>query len=250
MGLGAGGIDAVAWRSGWRRRSVAEKTVLLGGVVGLTLVLPPWPTLVLLLALCLGISRSAQVPLTHLGRCLRAPAVFIGLATASTVVAVDTAPWRVSVSDQAVAHSVQLGGRAIVATVAMVLFASTTPMTMVMTSLRRIGVPIACVEVITVMYRMTFILLESIAVTRDAQAARLGYSTAWRAMNSAGLLTAAVLVRAWAQARRLDAGLAGRDFGVPMPVLDAVAVQWRFVAASIAALVGICVLSFSVAVLG
>ncbi len=249
MGVSAATIDGVAWRSPWRRRAVAEKAALYGGIVLLALVLPPWPALPLLLLTALGSARLAQVSLGHIYRCARAPAVFIVVAAASTAVSVDFAAWRIAVTQQAASTAVALGFRAFTASVAMLVFASTTPMTTMMSSLRRLGVPAACVDVISVMYRLVFVLLESVSVIRQAQAGRLGYTTARRSLNSAGLLTAAILTRSWIHARRLEIGLVGRDFGQPMPTLDESRPQPRFVLASMAVLGVIATVSVIVGVL-
>ncbi|WP_081637004.1 cobalt ECF transporter T component CbiQ [Rhodococcus aetherivorans] len=237
MASSAAGIDTVAWRSPWRQKSVAEKAVLYGGVTVLALTLPPWPTIPLLLSVCLITSKPAGIRLGHMLRCARGPATFILLAAASTMLSVDLNNWQLSVPQGGVVHGATLAARAITASIAMLMFASTTPLTTVMGSLRRLGVPGPCIDVVTVMYRLVFVLLESISVIRQAQISRLGYSTARRTLNSAGLLTAAVLTRAWSQASRLEMGLAGRDFGISMPTLDEPIVNWRFI--------GACALTFS-----
>lgn len=232
MGLSAGTIDAVAWRSPWRSRPVAEKAVLFGGLLVSALVLPTWPAAPLLILVCLFAARLAGVPIRHLIRCLKVPAAFILTAAASTMISVDLTEWGFSISHDTVSGAASLVARAITASMAMLLFASTTPMTSLTAALRQARVPPACVDVITVMYRLVFVLLESIAVIHQAQVSRLGYTSARRAVRSSGLLTAAVLVRSLTQAQRLEQGLAGRDFGVPMPILGEARIHPRFVALS------------------
>lgn len=239
MGLSISTVDAVAWRSTWRSRSVSEKTVLYGGIVLAALVLPPWPALPLLFALCMATTRPAGVPIAHLLRCLRAPAAFIVLAAVTTAVTLDVAPIELTIVSDDAARAVGLAARALTASAATLMFASTTPMTAVVAALRRLGVPAACVDVITVMYRLVFVLIDSVSVIRQAQVSRLGYATFRRGLHSSALLAAAVLTRAFTHARRLEVGLAGRDFGVALPMLDAPSVAWRFVALS-GGLVGSC----------
>ncbi|MDL9948486.1 cobalt ECF transporter T component CbiQ [Gordonia sp. ABSL11-1] len=245
MSLGAATIDSVAWRSRWRHRSVMEKVVLFGGVVTLALALPPWPTVPLLVAVCLVAARRAGVPMAHLARCARAPAVFIVLASASTMVSVGFDPFRLTLTGSAVLHAIAVGARAAAASLAMLAFASSTPMTTVMTSLRRIGLPAPCVDVIVVMYRLIFVLLESVSTIRQAQVSRQGYTTLRRGLQSAGLLTAAVLTRSWNRAHRLEIGLSGRDFGISTPVLEHTRIGWRFVVISIGVLLAVQVATMS-----
>nr|WP_256938763.1 cobalt ECF transporter T component CbiQ [Rhodococcus qingshengii] len=226
-------IDATAWRSGWRERSVAEKSVLYGGIIALSVSLPPWPAAPMLFLICIVSARLADVPLKHLAGFLCAPAIFIVIAAGSTVVSVGINPWRMTTSTTALLAGTELIARALTASAATLMFASTTPMTMLMNSLRRVGVPAACVDVVTVMYRLIFVLLESVNLIRLAQISRLGYSTPRRSLNSAGLLVTAVLTHAWSQARRMEIGLSGRDFGVPLPALDTTHVSAHFVRTSL-----------------
>lgn len=226
-------IDETAWRSPWRERSVTEKAALYGGIVALSVLLPPWPAAPLLFGVCAVSAWLADVPLAHLAKCLYAPIIFIVIAAASTVVSIDVSPWRVTTSSAAVLAGTELLARAIAASAATLMFASTTPMTTLMSSLRRVGVPAACVDVVTVMYRLVFVLLDSTNVIRLAQMSRLGYSTPRKSLNSAGLLVSAVLTRAWWRADRMEIGLSGRDFGVPMPTLDTTPVSIRFIHTSL-----------------
>lgn len=209
-------LDAIAWASRWRSRSVAEKVALCGGLMACALVLPPWSAAPAVLLAVGAAARHAGVTIFHLLRMLRLPAVFIVAAGVSTAFTLDPAGPTLATSGEALMKAGTTVGRSIAATAAMMLFASTTPMSDLTDSLRRIGLPAPCVDVISVMYRMIFLLLESVVVVRKSQTSRLGYSNARRSVRSAGLLTAAVLARAWERARTLERGLSGRNFGTTM----------------------------------
>ncbi|MGE2836055.1 cobalt ECF transporter T component CbiQ [Mycobacterium sp. SMC-4] len=239
-------MDTVAWNSRWRTRSVLEKVVLCGGLLACAVVLPPWPAAPLVLVGAVVAGRLAGLPNLHLMRMLRVPLVFIVVAGASTAVSVDPAGPTFTTSAEAVLRACETAARAIAATAAVMLLASTTPMSDLTDSMRRIGLPSACVDVITVMYRMIFLLLESLTVIRKSQTARLGYSGVRRSVRSAGLLTAAVLVRAWRRGQALERGLAGRNLGMPLARPESPAVSSRFVAS--AALVNAAVVSVSLLV--
>ncbi|MCY1313096.1 cobalt ABC transporter, permease protein CbiQ [compost metagenome] len=92
---------------------------------------------------------------------------------------------------------------------------------------------------------MVFVLVESLATIRQAQVARLGYAGFRRSLNSVGLLTAAVLIRSWTQAQRLETGLAGRDQGIGMPVLYRQPVSRQFIFGSVSVLIGVVALTVS-----
>jgi cobalt/nickel transport system permease protein len=100
-------------------------------------------------------------------------------------------------------------------------------------ALRGLRVPAAVVEVAAVTYR----LLASLHTIREAQTARMGYSTVGRGWRSSGELAAAVLTRSWDRARRMLDGLAGRGMETSLRVLPEVLPSSRaFLAASAAGL--------------
>ncbi|WP_139000298.1 CbiQ family ECF transporter T component [Rhodococcus zopfii] len=119
MSSSAARIDTVAWRSPWRQKTVAEKAALYGGVTTLAVVLPPWPTIPLLLALCLATTRPAGIRIGHVLRCARGPAAFILIAAASTMLTVDLNNWHLSVSEEGIVQAAALGARAMTASIAM-----------------------------------------------------------------------------------------------------------------------------------
>jgi cobalt/nickel transport system permease protein len=114
-----------------------------------------------------------------------------------------------------------------------------------LTALRGLRVPAAVVEVASVVYRLLFVLLESLRTIREAQTARMGYSSLRRSYRSSGTLAAAVLIRSWDRARRLQEGLAGRGMETGLRVLPEVLPSSRlFLAATVvglAALVSVSV---------
>jgi cobalt/nickel transport system permease protein len=98
--------------------------------------------------------------------------------------------------------------------------------------------------VASVVYRLLFVLLESLHTIREAQTARMGYSSLRRSYRSSGVLAAAVLARSWDRARRLQEGLAGRGMESGLRVLPEVRASSRlFRAASAAGLAGIVAVS-------
>jgi cobalt/nickel transport system permease protein len=109
-------------------------------------------------------------------------------------------------------------------------------------------VPAAVVEVASVVYRLLFVLLDSLRTVREAQAARMGYSSLRRSYRSSGVLAAAVLTRSWDRARRMHEGLAGRGMETGLRVLPEVLPSSRpFLAAGAAGLVAIVATSGVVA---
>jgi cobalt/nickel transport system permease protein len=82
----------------------------------------------------------------------------------------------------------------------------------VLPRLARLGVPPAVAEIAALMYRMLFLLLDTVRAVREAQASRLGFrnwSTSYRSLAGQG---AAIFVRSFDRARRMEEGLALRGY--------------------------------------
>ena len=240
-------VDDAAWASAWRRRSPADKLLLCGGLVVCALALPAWPgsVLVALTAVVLALG-PARVPARTFARAVRWPLAFIAVGALTAVVTVDAdgPGW----APDAAARAGSLIGHALAGGAAVLLLATTTPMSDLLPALRRLRVPAAVVEVASVVYRLLFVLLASLRTIREAQAARMGYSSVRRTYHSSGALAAAVLTRSWDRARRMQEGLAGRGMETGLRVLPEVLPSSRaFLAATLAGLAALVCLSLAVA---
>jgi cobalt/nickel transport system permease protein len=236
-------VDDAAWSSAWRRRSPADKLLLSVGLVSCALALPAWPgsLLIGLTAVVLAVG-PARVPARTFGRAIRWPLTFILIGALTAVVEVDGG--GLGWAPDAAARAGSLVGHALAGSAAVLLLATTTPMSDLLPALRRLRVPAAVVEVASVVYRMLFVLLDSLRTIREAQTARMGYSSLRRSYRSSGTLAAAVLTRSWDRARRLQEGLAGRGMETGLRVLPEVLPSSRlFVAATVAGLAGIVAVS-------
>ena len=235
-------IDDAAWASAWRLRSPADKLLLSLGLVVAALVLPVWPGSVLvgLAAVVLALG-PARVPARTFGRAVRVPLAFVLVGALTTVVEVgDGVGW----APDAAARAGSLVGHAVAGSAAVLLLATTTPMSDLLPALRRLRVPDAVVEVASVTYRMLFVLLTSLSTIREAQAARMGHASVRNSWRSAGVLAAAVLTRSWDRARRLQDGLAGRGMETGLRVLpEVLPSSRRFVAATVTGLAGLVAVS-------
>ena len=232
-------VDDAAWASAWRRRSPGDKLLLCLGLVLCALVLPAWPGSLLVGATAVALALGpARVPARTFGRALRWPLGFVAVGALTAVV--DLGPDGLGWAPGAAARAGSLVGHSVAGGAAVLLLATTTPMSDLLPALRRARVPAAVVEVASVVYRLLFVLLDSLRTVREAQAARLGYSSVRRSYRSSGALAAAVLTRSWDRARRLQDGLAGRGMEAGLQVLPEVQPSSKgFVAASVVGLAGI-----------
>jgi cobalt/nickel transport system permease protein len=239
-------IDDAAWASAWRRRSPGDKVLVSLGLVLSALLLPVWPgsVLVALAAVVLALG-PARVPARTFGRAVRAPLAFLGIGALTTVVEVgDGIGW----APDAGARAGSLVGHAVAGSAAVLLLATTTPMSDLLPALQRLRVPAAVIEVASVTYRMLFVLLTSLTTIREAQTARMGYAGVRSSYRSSGVLAAAVLTRSWDRARRLTDGLAGRGLETGLRVLpETLPASRRFEAATVLGLAALAAVSLVVA---
>ncbi|MFK4069779.1 cobalt ECF transporter T component CbiQ [Streptomyces sp. NPDC029674] len=238
-------IDAAAHSSRWRRRHPVDKAVLGLGLTALAISLPPWPgaVLVLVTALVLLLGPAGVEP-GKLWRAYRVPLGFCVTGALTLLVQVGGPGGFVAFADGGPARAGGLLLRTSAASLGVLLFAFTTPMSDLLPRLVKAGVPAPVVDVALVTYRMSFLLLDSMSRIRQAQAARLGHTTRAATWRSLAGLGATAFVRAFDRAGRLQAGLAGRGYDGTLRVLVPEArISRPFLAAGAALLVGLVALT-------
>lgn len=212
--------DRLAHTSRWRRRSLAEKSLLSLGLLVLALALPPWPGAVLVLVVAVGAALCAGTPPGALARLLAGPLAFV--LTGAATLLVQVGEGGVSLAADGAVHAGLLVLRALAAAASLLLLTVTTPASDLVQGLRRLGLSAEVAEVALTTYRLLFVLLDTAAAIHASQEARLG-TTGWRRrIRSTGLLAAALLPRALERARRLELGLAARGFDGSLRTLSPV----------------------------
>ncbi|MGN9792993.1 cobalt ECF transporter T component CbiQ [Streptomyces sp. OZ13] len=238
-------IDAAAHSSRWRRRHPCEKAVLGLGLTVTAVCLPPWPGAVLVAAATVVILLGpAGVAPRQLWRAFRVPLGFCVTGAVPLLFAVGGPDGMVAFAPGGPGDAARLLLRTSAASLGVLLFAFTTPVSDVLPRLVRAGVPPAVVDVALVMYRISFLLLDAVSHIRQAQAARLGHASRAAAWRSLAGLGATAFVRAFDRAGRLQAGLAGRGYDGTLRVLvPRAAVSRPFLAMVAALLSGIVALT-------
>ncbi|NBE53284.1 cobalt ECF transporter T component CbiQ [Streptomyces boluensis] len=227
-------IDAAAHSSRWRRRHPVDKAVLGLGLTVLAISLPPWPgaALVLVAALVTLLGPAGVAP-RKLWRAYRVPLGFCVTGALPLLFQLGGPEGFLTLAEGGPERAGGLLLRTSAASLGVLLFAFTTPLSDLLPRLVRAGVPAPVVDVALVTYRMSFLLLDSMSRIRQAQAARLGHTTRAAAWRSLAGLGATAFVRAFDRAARLQTGLAGRGYDGTLRVLvPDVPVSRRFVAAS------------------
>ncbi|MGW7221728.1 cobalt ECF transporter T component CbiQ [Streptomyces sp. NPDC054826] len=222
-----------------------DKAVLGLGLTLLAVSLPPWPGAALVLVTALAVLLGpARVPGRRLWRAYRVPLAFCVTGALPLLVQVGGPDGFLSPAPHGPQRAAELLLRTSAASLGVLLFAFTTPMSDLLPRLVRAGVPAPLVDVALVTYRMSFLLLDSVRRVRDAQAARLGHTTRAATWRSLGGLGATAFVRSFDRAARLQAGLAGRGYDGTLRVLVPEArISVRFTAASLTLLAALAALT-------
>ncbi|MYV45151.1 cobalt ECF transporter T component CbiQ [Streptomyces sp. SID2888] len=238
-------IDVAAHSSRWRRRHPLDKAVLGLGLTALAITLPPWPGSVLVLVTALALLLGpAGVSARKVWRAWRVPLAFCVTGAITLTVQIGAPGAVISAAPHGTERALEVLLRSSAASLGVLLFAFTTPVTDLLTWLLRLGVPAPVIDVALVMYRMIFLLLASVRSIREAQAARLGHTTRSAAFRSLAGLGATAFVKAFDRAGRMQGGLAGRGYDGTLRVLaSGPPVSRRFVSLALALLAALVVLT-------
>jgi cobalt/nickel transport system permease protein len=215
-------IDRHAWTNRWRDRHPLEKLVPAGGMLLVTLILPPWPTALPVIAVMLALTvLGAKVPLKAALGTLAVPLSFLLMGMPVLALAVDLSDGlHVGLAPGGLRLAAEVTLRSLAATSCLVFLILTTPVAELVPMLGRLGVPRPVRELILLIYRLIFVFLERAAVGRQAQVARLGYDGPRRGIRSLGWLAGSLFQRSLDRGRRLETGLAARGFTGDLPQLD------------------------------
>lgn len=242
-------IDVIAHTNAWSGRHPGEKALLGGGLLLLSVILPPWPAgLLIIAAVFAAATLGARIPPAALLRVLALPLAFLVSGAAVLALSLDVkggAP-AFTISGEGLESAAAVSLRALAATSATMLIVLTTPLPALIHLARRLRLPAPLIELSFLIYRFTGVAIELAAKGSAAQGSRLGHRTFKTSLRATGLLAARLLPRTVDRAERLQAGLAARGYDGSLRTL---APAWRlsawFVTASAALAAGIVVATFA-----
>jgi cobalt/nickel transport system permease protein len=175
----------------------------------------------------------AGLPVRVFGGVLFAEGSFLLLAVAGLAVSVgmgsadgegvcwalEIGPFWLASSPTSLNTALRAGTRALGGAAAMNFLALTTPLVDLIELMRRLRVPTVLIDVMKLMYRNIFVLLESLERMHTAQDTRLGYVNFRRGMSSAGVLASRLFIDAYQRGQRLQTALSSRGFTSDLKVL-------------------------------
>ena len=204
-------IDRHAWTNRWGCRHPLEKLVPAGGMLLVALILPPWPTAVLVIAVMLALTVvGAGVPLRAALGTLAVPLGFLVTGIPVLALAVDVSDGlHVGLAPGGLRLAAEVTLRSLAATSCLVFLILTTPVAELVPMLGRLGVPRPVRELILLIYRLIFVFLErassggrlrSPALAMTGRAVASARSAGWpAACFSARLTGGGGLRRGWRQ---------------------------------------------------
>jgi cobalt/nickel transport system permease protein len=225
-------IDAYAYSNRLRWAHPAEKMVFALVTLSLCLFFRSWAVSAAVVAvMTMLLWRTAGVRPLVFWQFLRLPLGFIVLGVLTIVVilvppeaaatawAVPLGNWHIGVTPASATEGARVLAVSLGSIASTLFLALTTPLADITDQLRRWRVPSLFIELMVIVYRFIFVLLETAESMYTAQQARLGYSTTRRALRSAAVLASNLYLRANARATALFTALTARGYNGDLRVL-------------------------------
>jgi len=114
----------------------------------------------------------------------------------------------------------EVSGRSLGALAALLFLAMTTPLSDIITLLRRLKAPEVLLDIMILCYRTLFVFSEAVRDTITAQSARLGYATIRLSIRSLGGLVANIAAQVWQRSQALHLASMARNNDGPFRFLE------------------------------
>ena len=196
-------IDHSAYNNRWRQVSPAAKSVFcLCGISAAFLAGQPGLSGAVAIVIALITIIGAGIPVSRYLRAIAPALLFLGLSALTLLVSFDRS--GITFTGAGRDQAAQLCGRATASVAALLFVALTTPMTEILSLLRKLKLPDLLLDMAVIGYRMLFVFSDAVQQIRTAQSARLGYASYRQSLRSLGQLIAAVTLQVWQRAAALD----------------------------------------------
>jgi len=190
-----------------------------------------WVSLAVILAMTGYTVLKGGIPLGFFMRLMLLPVSFllIGLITIAVNIKPEPAGllWALPLGSQWLGVSavgVLMAGnifmKALGATACLYALSLNTPMVALLAAFRRMGLPVLLSDLMGLIYRFIFVLLDTAAAIMTAQHARLGYSSVKTGYGSFGTMLTMLLIRALKRSDDLYTALEARGYQGELAVLE------------------------------
>lgn len=223
-------IDRLCYRSKLRTSNAGEK--LAYAVVTLIICVAGRSVLIAGLVLLINTILTVAVggiPAGRYARLMTVPVGFLLLSTLALMINVSSIPldaYAIPIGSfylTSSINSLQFGGRLILTALAAVsclyFLSLSTPLTDIIMMLEKIHCPRILTELMLLIYRFIFILLETASAIRTSQHCRLGYKDLRTSVRSFGKMGSALFIRAFQKSQRLYEAMESRCYNGRLQVL-------------------------------
>jgi cobalt ECF transporter T component CbiQ len=215
-------VDDVAFSSPMRHIAPLGKlllclSLLIASLASSTIIVPSMVLLIGLSMIAYGargrVPRAVGIALLDSLFVLLVSALLIALMTGGTVVAVyEVFGLKVTFTQEGFEIALSLILKVLAGMSVMLAFALTTPIPHLAIALRQLRVPNEVCEVMVLIYRYAFLLLEQLEAMRLAAEVRLGFRGARRRLRTSGKMAVGVFTRSLEMAERSEVALRSRAF--------------------------------------
>lgn len=173
----------------------------------------------------------AKIPFKAYYKLMLVPLVFLSVGVLGIVVTITRNPssivhgfqlgnWMIGVEKQGVSQAILTFSRAYASVNCLYFLALTTPMVDVIWILKQMRVPRILTEMMTIIYRFIFVLLETASMMHLSQECRLGYVSISKSYRSLGYLVSNLFIKSFHRSQELFTALSTRGYTGSLEVLE------------------------------
>jgi len=256
-------LDVYSYTNRLRSVSPQQKLVFAIALLGMALITQPFTQLVITGWVAVWILIYARIPVKVYLTLVMVAALFwltslpalslagvtvekIGTIQPESLGGIVVGNWYVFISRSGLMQAVQIGLRSLASTSCLLFILLTIPFTDLLQVLRQWRVPTVLTELLMMMYRFVFLLLDVATELQLAQRARGGYRTRRRWLYSVGLLASQLLARSLQQYQQFSLAIASRGFNGAFYVYSDCSYRYskRYALESLLGILGLVILNF------
>jgi cobalt/nickel transport system permease protein len=205
-----------AYTNRWRQVSpVAKGCFSLCGMLAAFAAGSPRTAILVAIIISVTTIAGAGIPIMRYVRVAAPPLLFLLASALSLLISLDFGSSTGGVSLHLAASELtriaQVSSRSLACLAALLFLALTTPLSDIISLLRRCRLPDTLLDLMTLCYRTLFVLSEAIHETITAQSARLGYATFSISLRSLGGLISNLIVHIWQRSLALHLAAQSRN---------------------------------------
>ncbi|AOT69113.1 cobalt ECF transporter T component CbiQ [Geosporobacter ferrireducens] len=173
----------------------------------------------------------AKIPFKAYFKLMLVPLAFLSVGVLGIAVTITRNPslltygfkvgnWMIGVEKQGFDQAVLTFSRAYASVTCLYFLALTTPMVDVIWILKQMRVPRILTEMMTIIYRFIFVLLETASMMYLSQECRLGYASISKSYHSLGQLVSNLFIKSFQRSQELFTALSTRGYTGSLEVLE------------------------------